>query len=232
MKYLKLVSVFFFLVSSALAQDTIILINQNKILAKVIEVNSLAVKYKKSGNTSEPDYSELKKNIQLIKYASGFVDSVQKQAAPILASLPTSYDRIEKINGRYYFVDANHVKLFNSTVGINRILIKANYMRRLKANKELELLIAKTKKRRVMQVSFGIAGLPLMIVGAGIGLVSYAVYSNSEDSSQKSSSLNTAYLGVGLASVGVGCEIFSLVNGSMKRKRLRETIYKYNDLAK
>ncbi|MBI3521119.1 MAG: hypothetical protein HY062_17395 [Bacteroidetes bacterium] len=215
------------------AQDTIVLRNDTKISAKIVEINPSNVKYKKSNNVDGPNYIEAKDNIKWIKYANGLVDTIQadKKTAPLYVSSPARYDRIEKINGRYFFVDSNHVPLSKRTIGINRILIKANYMSQAKNNQDLSRLVKETKKGRTLQAAFGIAGVPPIVIGVGIGLVSYLIRSSSTDPVERDSALNTAYLGFGLATVGVGFEITSIVNGSLKRKKLKQTTEKYNELA-
>lgn len=234
MRNLKLLIVLLFIGNGLFSQDTIILGNQEKILAKIIEINSSNIKYKKSNNVDGPDYLESKSNIKLIKYASGFVDTIQVIEKPtrVVVSSPATYNRIEKIGGNYYFVDSNHVKIYRTPIGINRFLIKANFMSEATKNKDLALLVKKTKKSRIMQVSFGVAGIAPLVIGAGVGIVSSIISSSSTNPQEKSSTQRTANFAFGLATIGLGFEITSIVNGSMKRKHFKETINKYNELAK
>jgi hypothetical protein len=234
MKNLKLLILLFFIGNTLFSQDTIVLVNQEKILSKIIEINVSNIKYKKSNNIDGPDYFESKSNIKLIKYANGFVDSIQVVRKPetVAISSPAIYNRIEKIAGNYYFVDFNHVKLYSSPIGINRFLIKAKFMSEATKNKDLALLVKKTKKSRIMQVSFGVAGIAPLVIGAGVGIASSIILSSSINPQEKSATQRTANFAFGLATIGLGFEITSIVNGSMKRKHFKETINKYNELAK
>ena len=67
MKNLKLLILLFFIGNTLFSQDTIVLVNQEKILSKIIEINVSNIKYKKSNNIDGPDYFESKSNIKLIK---------------------------------------------------------------------------------------------------------------------------------------------------------------------
>ena len=60
MKYLFLFSVLLFLSNSNFAQDTIVKLDGSKIAAKVIEINSSDVKYKKFSMPDGPTYVESK----------------------------------------------------------------------------------------------------------------------------------------------------------------------------
>jgi len=76
----------FFLFSSTMlfclysyAQDTIVKINGDKIIAKISEVSSKEIKYKKFDFQEGPTYIENKSNIQIIKYSNGSVEKIEAE---------------------------------------------------------------------------------------------------------------------------------------------------------
>jgi hypothetical protein len=66
---LLIITTFFCIYSNA--QDTIVKLNGDKILAKVIEVSQTEIKYKKFDFQDGPTYLEIKSNIRLIIYSDG-----------------------------------------------------------------------------------------------------------------------------------------------------------------
>jgi len=66
-----LIIVLAFVVNTGTAQDIIFLRNGDEIKAKVLEVSSDIVKYKKTENINGPTYSTLKSEIFMIKYENG-----------------------------------------------------------------------------------------------------------------------------------------------------------------
>ncbi len=77
---LKFYSLIFFaliFVSKISAQDTIIKINGEQIPARIIEITSTEIKYKKINFLDGPTYIENKSNVQLIKYANGLKENFQ-----------------------------------------------------------------------------------------------------------------------------------------------------------
>ncbi|OFY86623.1 MAG: hypothetical protein A3K10_16685 [Bacteroidetes bacterium RIFCSPLOWO2_12_FULL_31_6] len=62
------------------SQDTIHLMSGSSIFAKVAEISSTEVKYKKPDNTDGPSYIELIKDVRSIKYKNGYEDIFQNQA--------------------------------------------------------------------------------------------------------------------------------------------------------
>lgn len=71
MKKLSLLSIFAHFCVISYAQDTIVKSNGDQIVAKIMEVSTTEVKYKKFNFQDGPTYIESKSNIQLIKYSNG-----------------------------------------------------------------------------------------------------------------------------------------------------------------
>jgi hypothetical protein len=70
------------------AQDVIIRENGEEIQAKVVEVGTDEIKYKKFGNESGPTYTISKSELFLIKYANGTKEVIEKSTAPVTAPAP------------------------------------------------------------------------------------------------------------------------------------------------
>jgi len=64
------------------AQDIIIKENGEEIKAKVTEVGTNEIKYKKHGNESGPTYTISKSEVFLVKYANGTKEVIEQQVAP------------------------------------------------------------------------------------------------------------------------------------------------------
>ena len=77
-KYLKSYLFIFFTllwIGVSVAQDTIIKINGEQINAKIIEITSISVKFKKANFLDGPTYIENKTDILSIKYSNGSIDN-------------------------------------------------------------------------------------------------------------------------------------------------------------
>lgn len=68
----------------AYAQDNIVLRNGEEIPAKVLEVNQMNLKYRKSANPEGPVYTAPLHDVLLIKYANGSRDSFGANSGPLL----------------------------------------------------------------------------------------------------------------------------------------------------
>lgn len=84
-----------FVASSAMAQDVIVMRDGTSILSKVLEITSTDVKYKKHNNLEGPTYSVLKTAVLVINYANGEKESfgTQENAPTIIGNStdPQSY---------------------------------------------------------------------------------------------------------------------------------------------
>jgi len=64
------------------AQDTLFLKNNTKVVAKVLEINDLEIKYKSFSNIDGPLYIKKKSEIVKVKYKSGSEDVFQTDSKP------------------------------------------------------------------------------------------------------------------------------------------------------
>ncbi|MES2286624.1 MAG: hypothetical protein V4547_13130 [Bacteroidota bacterium] len=79
MKKIFLLSLLTLFCTFSFAQDTIIKSNGDQIFAKILEISTTEVKYKKFNFQEGPIYIESKSNIQLIKYSNGTKEEFQSQ---------------------------------------------------------------------------------------------------------------------------------------------------------
>lgn len=75
------------------AQDTIIKINGDRIVAKINEISATEIKYKKFDFQDGPTYIESKSNIQLILFSNGSREEFTSQAKPpVITPMESSAD--------------------------------------------------------------------------------------------------------------------------------------------
>ncbi|MGQ0828738.1 MAG: hypothetical protein ACT4ON_10115 [Bacteroidota bacterium] len=81
-KYLFIFSILFSL-KNCFAQDTIIKSNNERVIAKILEITAKEVKYKKFNFLDGPTYVENKSDLQIIKYSNGSTEKFQSASTPI-----------------------------------------------------------------------------------------------------------------------------------------------------
>lgn len=236
MKKLNLILVFVCITVFSKAQDTIKFTNGNVIVAKILEINPTTIKYKPLNNLDGPDYIDEKKRINFIKFANGVVDSLNAivvepvqsiQSIPTLTPLPPQFNKIGLLGNRYFFVDANNQRIGRG-IGINKILKTANAMATEKKIQPLTDLAKKTNTNKKLQTVFGIVGAPVIVVGLATTLVGFALANSTFSDADQSDGENIALVGASITTIGIGFEITSIVNGSLKKKRLKQTVDLYN----
>lgn len=79
MKRIAFILLFISAISSGFSQDTIFKRNNDTIIAKVLEINSTEVKYKKFNFQDGPVYVEEKLNIEIIIFSNGMKQTFEKQ---------------------------------------------------------------------------------------------------------------------------------------------------------
>lgn len=73
----------FIFATQAIAQDIIYTTNGNKIQTKVLEINTVTIKYKDYNNSDGPTYVITKTDVVLIKYANGMTEVINSNPATI-----------------------------------------------------------------------------------------------------------------------------------------------------
>lgn len=93
--------------SSSSAQDTIFKRNNDTIIAKVLEINSTDVRYKKFSFLDGPVYSDAKSDIKMILFSNGMKQTFEKQKQePIVNEQPTYSKPIDNkiVDHRMFYV--------------------------------------------------------------------------------------------------------------------------------
>jgi hypothetical protein len=194
-----------FAVFLSTAQDTIISYSGEKTIAKVLEINSMEVKYKKFNFLDGPTYLVSKNDIHMIKYANGLVETIEKSAVQMQGpQQPAKEDLRIYDYGLFY-------KYQHGRVGLNDIHQILNNTK----DPQLMGLVKDAKKYRKLQL-IGLGAIPL-----GIGAFAFAVSGLFIDETYFAAALPCLI-------VGVACPI---VGGTFKHKSTLTTkraIQEYN----
>jgi hypothetical protein len=95
--------IFSFFISSS--QDTITKISGDVIVAKIIEVGTTEIKYKRFDMQDGPDFVDLKSNIKTIRYENGLVEDLQpvkpKAEVKSVTTVPVESTKIEPLGKRF-----------------------------------------------------------------------------------------------------------------------------------
>lgn len=226
---------FLFLQFFAWSQDTIQLRNGTLISAKVLEVNSESVKFKRSEILNGPDYIESKSNIYSIRYNNGYVDSVIVKEWAYQPSVNNAPDlgKIKiTING-YYYVDPMRNGV-SRRIGEREILIISKNKAKEIKSRDLIRLIRKTRfgtqKSRFSMV-FGITTITLCGMICVTSLMEYpnAYKTQAQVDETKKLGLVTGISGL---TIGLGFETLAVFQHRKKKKKLLETVTLYNSLLK
>jgi hypothetical protein len=149
------------------------------------------------------------------------------QEFPTLKALAPQYNKIAMLADKYFFLNANN-QINPKRIGINRILKNANAMANEKKIQPLTDLVKKTNTNKKLQTVFGIVGAPVTLIGFAAALTGLAISSSAYTPSEQSDGDDLALVGATITTIGIGFEIISIVNGNLKKKRLKQTIDLYN----
>lgn len=78
------------IISSAFAQDIIILKDGKEISSKILEVNVGDIKYKKADNLDGPTYTVIKSEVFILKYGNGTKDVIAQDSKTQTSESQTS----------------------------------------------------------------------------------------------------------------------------------------------
>lgn len=153
-----------FITTVNIAQDIIITTSGDTILAKVLEVNTVEIKYKKFNLLDGPTYSESKSNIQKITYSNGRTekfavrefkkDSIKTTADQITKSV----DSRNKIELQPYGYKYQGIRISENEM--HTILLSTN-------DKQITDMVGYSKRAKKKQ-KIGFVALPLAGIGAGL----------------------------------------------------------------
>lgn len=156
-KIVPLISFLLLVHVSVFCQDTIVMRNNTKIIAKVLEINVSEIKYKRFDMLDGPLYIELKSNILFIKFANGIKeefaleDYVYNEQNHTLKAQPVSLKIIDNDDSLYYKgKEIDETDVYN-------ILFASN-------DKEVVKLTMQAKQANKREF-IGFAAMPLAMIG-------------------------------------------------------------------
>lgn len=175
MKKITLLFALSFFIGKSIAQDTIVKRSSEIIVAKILEISSTEIRYKKFDFQDGPTYIEMKSKVQMIHYANGMKETFEEEKVEKteIKIADTKDDYIVKetpVSNRIDMWGQSRFRqkgtIYNERE-IQNILLKTN-------DKKIMSLVGKAKDAKKAQY-FGFAGIPLGI-GAGGLLLASAVY--------------------------------------------------------
>jgi hypothetical protein len=188
------------------AQDTVVKRNDEKVIAKIIEVNQNDVKYKRFDYQEGPTFTVVKWELKYIVYGNGVKESFENISAPKLIETPIKDDLSFQPAGRFYYYKKQKLPE-QSMLDIAWKL----------QDKKINLFIRKTEANKLTKNCFFVGGF---IVGVA-GLLTYTgVISNSSTgavgrgparAAQRAAREKRQRTGEAILLGGVGCELVSLV---------------------
>ena len=209
------------------AQDTIYKRSGELISAKVLEINTKEISYKRFDLLEGPLYIANKNDIKKIKYATGTIDSFAVVASPsppvLYVNRPKKYiyqENYDQITTTFRRGIYRHQGHYLSDRGVAFLAMEKNQTWK---NQEIESNIMDARRNKVIQYSIGLGGL---FIG-GVGLCSSALFADSNNSSQVAGLAALTCSGIIVAS--------EVISFQFKLKRIRNTnrvAELYNSLSK
>jgi hypothetical protein len=166
----RIFSLFFtFFCLTIYAQYKIVKVNGDTILAKVLEIGTNAISYKKASVPNGPTYSDLKTDVALIIFSNGKIEYFARNPAQNQGSQPqTTPENTDKQNTK------NKIEVWNGTYSINgqsarrkdvdRLLSKSN-------NPAITIPLKAAKATKTAQTIIKIVSFPTTIGGSVGSLV-------------------------------------------------------------
>ncbi len=198
------------------AQDTIYKRNGELIPAKVLEINTKEITYKRADLLDGPLFIINKNEIKKIKYVTGTIDSFKvviaepkKQTVINNTAFSITYNnQIQNSNRRGVYLYQGH------HISDRRVLFLAQEKNQVWKDKEIELNISSSKRNKALQYVLGFGGAAIGVIGLYGSAIATSFSSNSGD--------NATIALVALASVGlvVSSQIISF---SYKLKRIKHS---------
>ena len=205
--------------SRMIAQDTIIKLNNDKVIAKVIEINPTEIKYKKFDYQDGPVYTENKSDIKMIIHSTGVKETFEQEQPKA-----KNTDYITNTGSPNEITDDIKYYYYHNT-RINQEDMQEILMR-TKDPEIMNLVNKATTERHRQFIAF--AAIPVGIVA----LLSYAdALINSGAFSTVNYSESKAALTVGIifTAVTISFPTIATVNKNRKTRHNSEAIKLYNE---
>lgn len=217
-------TIFFSVIASLnYAQDTITKFNNDKIIAKILEISPTEIKYKKFNFLDGPTYVEKKSEVKMVVYSNGLKEEFKQEPAPKIeikvpdnndyyVGGPTESNKIDMISSGKF----RQKNKYMNERDVQNIMIQSK-------DKKIVALVTDAKHAKGMQY-LGFAGIPLGIA-AGVLLIGSAVnmsYSGNLD--------NTYLTGSAVCAIAaIACPVMA-ISFKMKRNASNKAAVKmYNE---
>jgi hypothetical protein len=161
-----------FLSHYSYSQDTIVKNNNEKIVAKIFEINATEIKFKKFNFQDGPTYIELKSNIKMIVYSNGMKE-IFEEKNPVKPPVFQPSSENDYYDKTYTSAGATgKIEPFKSKYKVEEKIINEKSMRKLllETNDPKIITLVNQSKKAQRRQFIWIAALPL----AQIALVSFA----------------------------------------------------------
>jgi hypothetical protein len=222
-------------VTAIKAQDTIVKTNGEIIPAKVLEVGTDAITYKKLSFKDGPTFSEKKTDIALIKYSNGqrqeFIKAVNVQDPRNMQATGTNTATVggaNQANNRYLqsgpVSDHYRIEVLNNRYMVNGQKIGRKELDRILGKSKNPAVLVALKTAKATKIAQKIIGLTSIATTTGGGVTSVVTIINCFRSPAPSS-----YLNAGLSLVGtMSLPITSKILKKRRDKLYDKTIDLYN----
>ena len=204
------------------SQDTIYLINNTSIAAKIIEINSNDIKYNRFDNLTGPLYIENKANIKLIKFSNGHVDTLNYSATPSVKTIENSPKKIKKEEDlsdptKIEILSHNRLAYNNKGLGERKLKLLIDNFPTKDGKEKLLIEWNDLEKYKTRQHVSGFLGLGL---GVGIPIIGLGIAVN-----QSNYNTQTAEIAAGSFLTGVVTGVTGAIISSVyKHKRTLKKI--------
>ena len=211
MKNPFLAILFTFILSANFAQDTITKFNNEKIIAKILEISPTEIKYKKFNFLDGPTYIDKKSDVKMIVFSNGMKEEFKQEEAKKI--------EVKVIENTDYYREAAVVSTKIEQWGAGKfrhknVILNEREFHNLLINtkdKKLVALVSSAKDANAMQY-IGFAGIPVGI--AALFLFGKSMYLTSANRI----GFNSGYL-AGSAVCLVAAVACPIASGTFKRKR-------------
>ena len=227
MKHLVLIFVLLLTTFNSIAQDSIVKRNNERIAAKIIEVSSTEVKFKRFDYQDGPVFILKNWEILNIVYANGLKESFKNYPIPS----PAENENVSKKNlviqpsGKYYYYQG--IKI--TEPDMLDIAKKVN-------DKKINLMVDKTLEKRYLRKSFFYGGIAIYSVGLLTSAGIITIFNSTANTIGNSRSARAAvrlqhqqtgrYIMLG----AVVCEIVSVTFKIQERHRAHLVVDSYNNI--
>lgn len=211
------------------AQDTIVKRNEEKIIAKILEVNLSDIKYKQFDYQDGPVFTAQKWELNYIRYANGVKEEFEKFPSPITNHEVLKTDLTIQPAGKYYYYKTQKI-------GEQDMLDVAWKLQ----DKKINLMIKKTEDKKVAKNIFLISGFAIGTVALlkfSGAISAYNSHANNATmgkgrhprSLQRAERIEARRTGSYLLAAALGCEIVSFVFRKQETRHAHMVVTLYNN---